>query len=214
MSRRTVLCGLAVLMVLGAAPASAAPPERTAIPLAFTGPDLDNDLVIFLNTSREAYCDEEQVEYELAAAEWLEGGMVGPPPGEDLQPAVGFEAIPAKLVATAKGLIATARASDLHMELWRLDDSEDQLGIGACLDTDDQDELVATGTSTFKGFINDLEGGELRPTSIDHTQGRAQVTGVDGTTYRYAWFFHQHVPCVDGPGPRCEVARFDLRPLP
>ena len=212
MGRRTVLCGLAVLMVLGAAPASAAPPERTAIPLAFTGPDFDNDLVIFLNTTRDDYCDEEQVEYELAVAEWLEGGMVGTPPGEDLEPAVGIEAIPAKIVATPKGLIATARASDLYIELWRLDDPGDQLGVDACLDTDDANERVATGTSTFKGFVNDLGGEGLRPTSIDHTQGRAQVSGAGGT-YRYTWFFHQHLPCVDGPGPRCEVARFDLRPL-
>jgi hypothetical protein len=105
------------------------------------------------------------------------------------------------------------------MELWVLDDPDDRVGVGACLDTDDADELFASGTSTFRGVGTDFygavfEGTTRRPSFIDHTQGGGVVTTPDGDRYDYSWFFHQHIPCEDAdPDPFCEVAHFQLRPL-
>lgn len=222
MYRRLLLTVLTLgLIVAVIVPAAAAPPEQTTDPVAFTAPDFANDLVIFVNTSREAYCDDIQLEFERVVSEWLEGGMQGPFPGDDFPPAVGFVAFPVQLVDTPQGVIAMTRGNveGLHMELWMLDDPEDQVGVGACLDTDDANELFAVGTSTFNGRVTDFYGaffaGESqRPTFIDHTQGAGVVTTPYGDRYDYSWFFHQHVPCDDGPGPRCEVVNTRLQPLP
>lgn len=220
MHRHILSAVLTLLLVVTLVPAAAASPEQTTVPLAFTGPDFTHDLVIFVNTSREAYCDDVQLEFERVVAEWLDGGMEGPFPGDDFPPAVGFVALPVQLVDTAQGVIATTRGNveGLHMELWVLDDPEDQVGVGACLDTDDADQLFATGTSTFNGYVTDLygavfEGEAQRPRFVDHTHGGGVVTAPDGDRYDYSWFYHQHAPCEDGPGPRCEVAKHQLRRL-
>lgn len=220
MHRRILFMLLAVLMVAAAVPAAAAPPVRTTDAFPFTGPDFEHDLVIFVNTSRAEFCTPEQLAFEAAVGEWLAGGMMGPFPEGSGPPPVGRVAFPVQLVDTPQGVIANTRGKvrGLHMELWVLDDPQDRVGVGACLDTDDANQLFASGTSTFRGFVTDFYGAIFtdevnRPVFVDHTQGGGVVTTPDGDRYDYSWFFHQHVPCEDGPGPRCEVARFALRPL-
>lgn len=221
MWKRPVLIVATMGLALAAwLPAVAGPPVRTTDAFPFTGPDFDHDLAIFVNTSRESFCSDAQVAFEQAVADWLEGGMQGPFPDDPSPPPIGDVAFPVQFVDTPNGVIATTRGvvDGLHMELWTLDDPADRLGIGACLDTDDANELFASGTGTFRGVTTDffgaVFGGDVaRPSFIDHTQGGGVVTTPDGDRYHYSWFFHQHVPCDDGPGPRCEVATFRLRPL-
>jgi hypothetical protein len=219
--RRIVLAVVTIMLAVAAIPAAAAPPEQIADPFPFTGPDFENDLAIFVNTTRAEFCTPEQIAFEQAVADWLAGGMVEPFPEEPTSPPMGRVAFPAYLVETPQGVIATTRGTvdGLVMELWVLDEPDDRLGVGACLDTDDADELFASGTGAFRGVVTDVfgavfEGETRRPRFIDHTQGGGVVTTPDGEQYDYSWFFHQHIPCEDtDPDPVCEVDRFQLRPL-
>jgi hypothetical protein len=231
-----ILVGLVSLGVLGlaAAPATgvgsnakedasagASPVERTSDAFPFTGPDYENNLAIFVNSSRETFCTPQQVEFERAVRDWLDGGMQGPFPDEPSPHPQGLDSFPIQLVDTPMGVIVNTRgpAEGLRMELWVLDDPSDQVGVGACLDTDDADELFGTGTGSFRGFVTDAFGlffsAQLaRPWFIDHTQGSGEVTSPSGERYSYSWMFHQHIPCEGAPGHACETATFQLRPLP
>lgn len=218
--RRILLAVLALLLAVTAVPASAAPPERTADPFPFTGPDFDNGLAIFVNTTREEFCTSEQIAFEQAVADWIADGAVGPFPDDPDPAPVGRVAFPIQQVETPQGVITTTRrpVDGLIMELWMLDDPGDRVGVGACLDTDDADELFASGTGSFRGVVTDFYGavfgGEVtRPMFIDHTQGGGVVVTPDGDRYDYSWFFHQHIPCDDRPAAVCEVAKFRLRSL-
>ncbi len=221
MKRHLLLIAATVALVFTAwVPATAGPPVRSTDAFPFTGPDFEHDLVIFVNTSRETFCTEAQAAFEQAVADWLEGGMQGPFPDDPDPAPLGDVAIPFQFVETPNGAIATTMGpvEGLHMELWVLDDPADRVGVGACLDTDDANELFGSGTGTFRGGNTDLFGaffgGDVaRPWFIDHTEGGGVVTTPAGDRYDYSWFFHQHIPCADGPGPRCEVAKFSLRPL-
>jgi hypothetical protein len=202
------------------ASAGPSPVDRTSDAFPFTGPDYENSLVIFVNSSRETFCTPEQVEFEQAVRDWLDAGMQGPFPDEPLPHPQGLGSFPIQLVDTPMGVIVNTRgpAQGLHMELWVLDDASDQVGVGACLDTDDADELFGTGTGSFRGFVTDAFGllfsAQLaRPWFIDHTQGSGEVTSPDGERYSYSWMFHQHIPCDGAPGPVCETSTFQLRPL-
>ena len=215
--RRLVVSVATLLLALAMMPAATAAPVAVEDPFPFTAPDFDNGLVIFVNTDRASFCTPEQVAFEQAVQDWLDGEMQDPFPDEPAP--VGFVGLPAYLLDTPMGVIATTRGKvrGLTMELWRIDDPADQLGIGACLDTNDANELFASGTGSFSGLTTDyfgeVFGGEVpRPSFLDRTRGDGTVTTPDGDSYHYSWSFRQHIPC-DGPGPRCEAANFRLRPL-
>jgi hypothetical protein len=219
-SLRHLVLGVATL-VFALAPllAATAAPVAVEDPYPFTGPDFDHGLVIFVNTDRASFCTPEQMAFEQAVRDWLDGGMQGPFPDDAEPRPVGFVGLPAYFLDTPMGVIATTRGPvrGLTMELWRLDDPADRLGIGACLDTNDANELFASGTGSFSGMVTDYFGavydGEVpRPSFLDRTRGDGIVTTPDGADYHYSWSFRYHVPC-DGPGPRCERTTFRLRPL-
>ncbi len=210
----SVLLSLVLGAAFSPAPAMAGPPERIADPFAFVAPDLENGLVIFVNTSHASFCTPEQVEREQAILDWLEEGMVDPFPEEALERPDGFAPVPALLRTTPTGVVATTRGTvqDLHMELWTLDAPDDDPGIGPCLGTDDSGQLFASGTSTFTGVGTDFDGWGRRPTAIDKTRGAGEVTTPEGARFHYSWSFLQHFPCLEH-GPKCEIAQFQLRPL-
>ena len=217
---RRLVVGVATLfLAVAMVPAASAAPVAVEDPFPFTGPDFEHGFAIFVNTDRASFCTPGQVVFEQAVRDWLDSGMQGPFPDEPVPPPVGFVGLPAYFLDTPMGVIATTRGEvrGLTMELWRLDDPADRLGIGACLDTDDANELFASGTGSFSGLATDyfgeVFGGEVpRPSFLDRTRGDGIVTTPDGDSYHYSWSFRQHIPC-DGPGPRCEVANFRLRPL-
>lgn len=211
--RRPLAVALSAMLLLGvtASPASAAgPPEVFNDPFAFTGPDFDHGLVVFINTSREAFCTDEQTAREQAFVDWIEGGMTDPFPEWALERPEGFETWTPKVIDSPHGVIANLKESDQYIELWWMDEPEDSFGVGACLDSDDRDEMFAAGTASIKATATDLFEGGLRPAAIDHFRGRADLVGVDGSDYRYSFSWRLILPCEEPPGRPCEVARFAL----
>ncbi|RXZ50021.1 hypothetical protein [Agromyces binzhouensis] len=207
----TAALGAVLLVGVTASPAAAAgPPEVFEDPFAFTGPDLDNGLVVFINTSREAFCTDEQVAREVAIVDWFEGGMVDPFPEWALERPAGFETWTPNLIDSPKGVIANLDEGDQHIELWWLDEPEDSFGVGACLDTDDRLELFATGSAEIKANASDLFEGGLRSAAIDHFRGKADLIGVDGNDYAYSFSWRLVLPCDEPPGRPCEVTNFSL----
>ena len=217
--RRLVVAVATLLLALATVPTATAAPVAVEDPFAFTAPDFQHGLAIFVNTDRASFCTPQQEAFEQAVRDWLDGGMQGPSPDDPVPPPMGFVGLSAYFLDTPMGVIATTRGKidGLTMELWKLDDPADQLGIGACLDTNDANELFASGTGSFSGMVTDyfgevFDGGISRPSFLERTHGDGIVTTPDGDSYHYSWSFRQHIPC-DGPGPRCEVAKFKLRSL-
>jgi hypothetical protein len=172
---------------------------------------LDNGLVVFINASREAFCSDEQVAREQAIIGWLEAGAVEEDfPEWAIERPAGFETWTPLVVDVPKGAVARLNESGQHIELWRLDDPADAPGLGACTDTDDRDELFATGTASIKSTVSDLFGQGLRPAALDHTRGHADLVGVDGADYRYTFSWRLILPCTEPPGRPCEVSNFAL----
>jgi hypothetical protein len=212
--RFSVLLAATALLLAPAAPVSAGgPPVVFPDPFAFTGPDYENGLAVFVNTSRESFCTPEQVDREQMVVDWLLGGMVDPFPEEALERPEGFQTWTPKLVDSPKGAIAHLRESDQHLELWRLDAPEDSFGVGACLDTDDTDEMLGTGTASVKATATDLFESGARPHAVDHFSGKGSIVATDGARYTYSFFYHQLIPCDPDKAPRCEVARTVLTRL-
>jgi hypothetical protein len=190
-------------------------------PFSFTGPDFKHGLVIFVNTTRAMFCNSSQLAFEQAVSDWIDGGFQGPPPDFSGEPPGAIDTIDAWLHDSPMGVIANTRGwqRGLHMELWVLDAPSDSVGVGACLDTDDANQMFASGTSDFNGMSNDFwyaaasDPSISRPWGLDSTAGRGPVTTPDGKGYRYSWSFHQHIPCDGAPAPVCEVAKFRLQPI-
>lgn len=205
---------LGALLLIGATahPASAAgPPVDFEEAFAFTGPDFDNGFVVFINTSRAAFCSAEQVAREQAIIDWIETGAVEEDfPEWALERPAGFETWTPIVVDTPKGAVASLRETGQHIELWRMDDPADAPGVGACTDTNDRDEVFATGTAHIKATVNDLFGQGLRPAALDHTRGSAALAGADGSDYRYTFSWRLILPCTEPPGRPCEVSKFSL----
>ena len=210
--KHVIPAALGALLLAGstAPPASAGPPLDFEEAFAFTGPDVDNGFVVFINTSREAFCSAEQVAREQAIIDWLEGGMVDPFPEWALERPDGFETWTPLVVDTPKGAVAHLNESGQHIELWRLDDPADAPGVGACTDTDDRDQLFATGTASITSTVTDLFDQGLRPAALDHTRGSADLVGVDGADYRYTFSWRLILPCTEPPGRPCEVSKFAI----
>ncbi|MGA8046258.1 MAG: hypothetical protein WCA30_08330 [Dermatophilaceae bacterium] len=207
----TAAVGAMLLLGVTASPAGAGgPPEVFEDPFAFTGPDFDNGFAVFINTSREAFCTDEQVAREVAIIDWLEGGMVDPFPEEALERPAGFETWTPAIIDSPHGIIANLKESNQYTELWRLDDPADAFGVGACLDTDDRLELFATGSADIKANATDLFEEGLRPAAIDNFRGKAELVGVDGNDYTYSFSWRLILPCSEPPGRPCEVAKFSL----
>ena len=208
----TAALGAVLLLGVAAAPATAAgPPKVFEEPFAFTGPDLEHGFVVFINTSREAFCTDEQVAREQAIIDWIEAGAVEEdfPEWAHERPE-GFELWTAMFNDTPRGAIAHLNENDQHIELWRLDEPEDAPGVGACTDSDNRDEMFASGNADIKATVTDLFGSGQRPTALDTSRGQADLVGVDGKDYRYTFSWRLILPCTEPPGRPCEMTHFAL----
>lgn len=208
--RRTLVLFMALaLLVVGVSSASAAsgPPDRTTETFPILFPDFENGHVVFINTTREIICTPDQIAFE----EWILGGEIGEPPGP------GFEfngidpiAIQSKMVRDGV-IVQLAKGSNLHTELWVLD--EDAVGVGPCTDSDDELEKFAEGASRWQGNDNDLFGSDTRANAFGD-RGKASLTGVeDGQSYTYTHRFHLSSRCYApeaGP-PACLLDSTSLR---
>jgi hypothetical protein len=191
--RRTLilLMALALLVVGVSSSASAAsgPPDRHEETFPILFPDFENGYVVFINTTRELVCTDGQIAFE----EWILGGEVGPPPGPGFQFA-GIDPIAIQEIMVGDGvMVGLAKGSNLHTELWELDDPAD-LGVGPCTDTDDKMEMFADGTSRYQGNDNDLFVSDTRGNAFGD-RGVASLTGADGESYTYTHRFHLNSRC-------------------
>lgn len=208
--RRTLILLMALaLLVVGVSSANAAsgPPDRTEETFPILFPDFDNEVVVFINTTRAMICTPEQIAFE----EWILDGADGPPPG----PGFEFEgihpiAVQSKMVGDGV-VVNLAKGSNLGTELWVLDDPAD-LGAGPCTDTDDKMEMFAEGTSRWQGNDNDFFGSDTRANAFGD-RGKASLTGADGQSYTYTHRFHVNSRCYvpeAGP-PACLLESATLR---
>jgi hypothetical protein len=208
--RRTLILLMALaLLVVGVSSASAAsgPPDRHEEPLAIVFPDFENGKLVFINTSRDIICTPAQIAFE----EWILDGAVGPPPGPGFV-FEGIDPVTFQLKTVGNGAVVELwKGSNLHTELWELDDPGD-LGAGPCTDTDDKMEMFAEGTSRWQGNDNDMDFSDTRSNSFGD-RGKASLTGADGESYTYTARFHVNSRCYvpeAGP-PACLLESATLR---
>jgi hypothetical protein len=209
--RLSALLAAATLVLTFAGSASAGPPDRFEDPFAVIFPDLQNELVVFINSDRATACTADVVAWEAAFLAWLEGGEVGPEPPLPEFPG-GLDPIAIQAHETAQGaVIYLAKGSGLTMELWEMD--ADAPLIGPCTDTDDAMHRIAVGTGSYLGNDNDLFGSETRGNAFGD-RGQGYLTDDAGNAYRYAWLFHINSRCYapeDGP-PACLLELATLQP--
>lgn len=203
--RRTIVAILAtVALVVSAVPVGADPPTQEKLALGFG--DFQNGFAVFINSDRAATCTPEQVALEEWAIVYGEDFFVwteilgNPPedfPGEQPppfpDPVEGIDDVRTKFKEVGKGaFVASARASDLHIELWPFVD--DPPGFGPCLDTSEETGPWATGTTSYQGNDNDLFGSGTRGNAFgDH--GTASLTDDAGGEWTYEWRFHLNSKC-------------------
>jgi hypothetical protein len=161
--RIAVAAALALLATAAVSPAAAGPPDRIEIDVFSIALDLEHELVMFWNISRDDFCA------------WQESGFDGPAPVTMLIPAQ-------EVVVRGEVLIATF-AGTSSLELWMLDADADL--SGPCQDTDAQAGPWATGTARLKGHDNDVEVSLTRTNSFGE-QLNGKVVDVDGKAWRFS----------------------------
>ena len=194
----TMVACLAVLAV-GATPAGADPATTfIADDFVATIADGSNDLVAFVNTTREDYCTDEMVAAENAFRDWVLGGEVGDPP--EFPVVLGTTAITITEKNVGSGNIRASFNGTVPIELWTFEagksPSLDNLWF-PCIDTDGlidgtdeaiaAGELFAAGTAKWSFKDNDLEGSGPR-TNIWGDRIAATVSGPTGD-YSYSVVF-------------------------
>lgn len=210
---RRILVGLCAGMLMttaGASTALAAPPEKFTQPVVLVSPDFELGLVLFINVDRETMCTPEQVAFEEAFLEWLEGGEIGDPPEGPADPD-GFEPVSFTAKETGQGaLIQLVKGSGLYAEIWEMD--ADAPGIGPCTDTDGAMRRIGAGTASFIINDNDLFGTGTRGNAFGD-RGVINLVDDDGNAVRYTWKFHVNSRCHfdEEEGPACLIAGSALR---
>ena len=173
MRKLVALAGAVALTISAAGAASAGPPERFEDP-GFNNifPDVDNQLVVFWNITRDDYCA------------WEADGFPGDPPID--------APVPVQIVTTPTGALVYRWNAVRHFELWTM--NEDAPLTGPCEDTDDSTEPWATGAARYMGNDNDLFHDEsvdagLYRTNTFGDRGLAMVVDGDGQWWAYNWSF-------------------------
>jgi hypothetical protein len=166
------LASMAMVMTLAAAPAAAAP-ERVMEPIFIIFPDLENDVIVFWNISRDDFCA------------WEASDFDGDPPVAGLVDAT-YNELPS-------GSVTNRWNGTAPIELWTTDEDADF--SGPCQDTDNSTEPWATGTASARNNDNDLDHDASVEAGLSRTNAfgdRGQGTVVDGTgaSWSYAWTFH------------------------
>jgi hypothetical protein len=155
-----------VLALAVAAPAAAAPPERTEDPIFQTFPDVKYELVVFWNITRADFCA------------WEENDFTGDPPVGRL--------VPVQYIETAHGAVVAKYSATSTLELWALDADADF--SGPCADTDDSSAPWAAGSAHVTGNDNDLFVSGSRTNSFGD-RGHGTVWDASGAGWRYNWTF-------------------------
>jgi len=192
--------------MLAAAPAQAGPAESETVTDIFAQwPDDQNELVVFANSTRASYCTPAMVQFELAVIAWDQGGQVGPFPEPPVYVA------PAPMTVTAKDVGQNTRFSfqgTVPIELWTFEGGKgrDNIGVGACTDTDGvldgsatpvaPSSMFAAGSGKWTFKDND-EFGDGPRSNVWGDTIRANVSGPTGE-YAYTIVFRNHTQaCTD-----------------
>lgn len=198
--RAAAVLGAAALttsaLLAGAPTASAGPPvpyeEHPIGIFPVFGEDLSG--VFFVNTTREDFCTPGMLQFEADVIAWIEGGEVGEPPEYPGDPEPHAPLTGQRIETRSGAAVVRVSADDLHVEVWAFDDGivdEETLGVGPCLDTDEADTLLASGTASWLVMDNDRYGSGTRGNPWrDHVE--ATVTGEGGTwtwtvDFRFVW---------------------------
>jgi hypothetical protein len=163
-ARRTTTLVLAVGLLLSslALPASAVPRETLDDPwfyLVWTWYDEDTDLLVFWNTTRDAWCD------------WLDAGTPF-----DERPAI--ELVPIRYHEVADGILVRSFNATRYAEVWLLGEHDDVCG--------DLDGPFAVGTANVRNNDNDWEEVGGRATTWGH-RGNGTLVDGDGGTWHLNW---------------------------
>jgi hypothetical protein len=161
---------LALLTAAVASPAAAAPPNRIEVDVFTIALDLEHELVMFWNISRDDFCA------------WEASDFDGPPPVTTL--------IPAHEHVARDAIVMVNWGGTSSLELWRLDEGADL--TGPCQDTDDQSGPWATGTGHQTGHDNDVDV-SLTRTNAFGEQLSGTVVDVDGNTWRFNAHFQARI---------------------
>lgn len=168
---------LAALLVLAvAAPTFAARPDRVYQPLAITLADSHLQLVIFINTTRAAYCTPERVQWE----EDVIAGNAGDPPA----PPDGFAPILTKTTETRHGTDYSERGEGLVGEVWRM--VVDPPAVGPCTDSAPSGRVLV-GIASYSLDLKNIEGD--RPFEYDE---QALVIGRGAKHGPHVYYGHLH----------------------
>jgi hypothetical protein len=163
-ARRATTLVLAAALLLGslAAPATAAPRGTLDDPwfyLVWTWLDEDTDMLVFWNTTRDAFCD------------WLDAGAAF-----DDRP--GIEPVPIRYHEVSDGIIVRSFRATRSVEVWLLGEGDD-----VC---DDLDGPFAVGTAHVRNNDNDWEEVGGRATTWGH-RGQGTLVDAEGGTWHLNW---------------------------
>jgi hypothetical protein len=187
------------VVAVGVTPAAAGPPTTfVADDFVATIADGTNDLVAFVNTTRDDFCTDEMVAAENAFRDWVLGGEVGDPP--EFPAVVGATPITVTEKEVGSGNLRGSFDATVPIELWTFEEGKspslDNLWF-PCIDTDGlidgtdtaiaAGELFAAGTARWSAKDNDLEGSGPR-TNIWGDRIMAMVSGPTGD-YSYTVVF-------------------------
>ena len=162
---------IALLSLLAIAAPTFAKPQATQEAWFSIWADIEHQLVVFFNISRDDFCAWEASDFE------------GEPPVTNLLDGTFNE--------TTTGAIVFAVSGTSSLELWRMDADADL--SGPCQDTDDSTAPWAIGSANYSYHDNDLdhprsvfELGLSRSNAFGES-AQGMVTDADGMAWNYSW---------------------------
>ena len=162
---------IAVLSMLALAAPAAAKPEATQEAWFQIWPDVEHQLVVFFNISRDDFCA------------WQESDFEGDPPVTAL--------LDGSFNQTPKGAIVFSVGGISSLELWRMDPDAEL--TGPCEDTDGLHESFADGSAMYGYHDNDLDHGfsvfelGLSRSNAFGESAQGRVTDAAGMNWNYSW---------------------------
>lgn len=171
-TRHALVAALAMILTLGLAAPASARPDTFEDTIFAIFPDLEHELVVFWNITRDDYCA------------WQADGFQDAPPVTQL--------VSGRFHILPNGAIVGAYAATTYLELWLM--NEDAPLTGPCEDTDDSSAPWAVGTARVQSTDNDVDHDETVAAGVVRgnafgQRGLGTVVDIDGATRHYSWIF-------------------------
>jgi hypothetical protein len=162
-TRAITLLAAAIMMM--AVPAQADPPEVAELNLIHVRGDVEHEIVVFWNTTRNELCD------------WVDGGFIGPRPIDEL--------LPVRFQETGNGAVTAHIRAERVMEIWYMADPD---APDPCTATAGESGPLASGNGLLVLTDNDFDVSGTRLNAFGTTI-QARLAGQDGSTWHYNWVF-------------------------